>query len=346
MSETKTPATPEKDPMELPENHFAQQEIDAEKQFLENYAQPPIQTTPGITEQEPTPPVEGAEGAEGTEGDPKPDGSSEGDPDEPFKFDDAIAEAEKAELEELNAKLGTDYKDLSELKAAYKKEDENAELQQIETEKTYINYFKSVLDPKKYDDRRIVYEDEKMIAQDAGKDITDPQIIEEINTKIDGLEQNGVLQYAANTIRQTVKTALAQKEAIVQAFDDKQKATRQQTAAQRKESLQNSINEVYKAGEFLGITPTKEDMLDIYKDISADKHIDHLKSNPKDAVQFALFKKYQSVIEKNLGKPDYKAGVKDTLEKIGLSGSEQTSKGANDQGSDEGEKSYFEQFVK
>jgi len=324
---------PEVDPMALPENHFEQQEISAEESFLANYQNQPIDQSPGVTEQ-------------GPEGDLASDDDTDGDDSsEVFKFDDAIAESEKEELDELNAKLGTNYKDLRELKSAYQKEDLDEELQEVNQDRAYVNYFKTVLDPKEYDDRRIVFEDEKMIAQDQGRDITDPSVVEEINAKVETLEMNGVLEYAAKTIRQTVRQALQQKEAKVNAFDEKQSASKQQTEAQRKESIQDSISEIFKAGKFLGVTPTKEDMIDIYKDISNNKHIEHLKSNPKDAVEFALFKRYRSVMEKNLNKPDYKAGVKNTLASIGLTGSEQTGKRANDQGSDEGEKSYFDQFV-
>jgi hypothetical protein len=332
--------TPELDPMALPENHFEEQEISAEDNFQEKYSAP-VFNTPGITEGENADLNEEAEKFD-SEGNLIVADADDG---EPFKFDDAIAESEQKELEELNAKLGSDYKSLKDLKAAYKSEDSNVEVQEIAQDKTYIDYFKSVLDPKQYDDRRIVFEDKKMIAQDAGKDITDPSIIEEINAEVETLEGNGVLSYAAGTLRQTVKEALKQREAKVSAFEQKENDSKKLSDSERKESIQESINEVFKAGDFLGIKPTKEDMIDIYKDISNNKHIEHLKTHPKDAVEFALFKRYKSVMEKNLNKPNYKAGVKNTLEAIGLTGSEQTGKGLNNQDSDEGDKSYFDQFV-
>lgn len=340
MSDELNITPPEVDPMALPENHFEQDEMDAEDNFQAQYNQNPIGQSPGISEQEPPADAPTLD----ADGNPIETPPAEG-TDEPFKFDDALAESEKAELEELNAKLGTDYKDLKDLKAAYKTEDSSAELKEIEEDRTYINYFKSVLDTKQYNDRRIVFEDKRMEEQDKGRDITDQSVLDEIEAEISLLESSGSLPYAAKSIRQTVQQALRQREEKVSAFDAKQEASKQQTEAQKKEAIQESISEVFKSGSFLGITPTKEDMIDIYKDISNNKHIEHLKSNPKDAVQFALFKRYQSVIEKNLGKPSYKAGVKDTLDNIGLSGSNKPATGLNDQGSDEGEKSYFDQFV-
>lgn len=325
------------DPMELEENHFDKDESTAEDNFRDTYATPGMSRTGGVTETPPEDAVDPLLDADGK--------VIEEDDDEPFKFDDAIAQSEKEELEELNNKLDTDYKSLKELKSAYKSADAIDENKSIDEDKTYIKYFESVLDPKQYDDRRIVFEDKKMIAQDAGKDISDPSIIEEINAEVETLEGNGVLNYAAGTIRQTVRTALEQRKEKVLNFETKENASQLQTAAERKESIQESINEIYKGGSFLGITPTKEDMLDIYKDVSSNKHIEHLKSNPKDAVEYALFKRYRSVMEKNLNKPNFNAGVKKTLASIGLTASEQTGKRPNDQDGTAEEKSYFDKFL-
>lgn len=322
------------DPMALAENHFEKQEVDAEEAFLEQY-QTPVAPSQGISEQREE---------EDLNEDPNEDQNE--DPVEPLKFDDAIANSEKEELEELNAKLGTNYTDLKDLKNALKKDDHVEQNNEIEQERVFINYFKEVLNPKIYNDRRVVFEDKKMALQQEGKDITDPEIIEEINADIDGMEENKVLSYAANSIRGTVRQALAQKEAKVNEFDAQKQATQQQTETQRKEGIQDAINDIYSAGNFMGVKPTKEDMIDVYKEVNKNKDLQHVSSNPKEVVEFVLFKKYRNILDKNLNKGSYKDGVKNTLEKIGLSGSQQTVKQSQEtQGNSEEEKSYFEKFI-
>lgn len=323
----------EKDPMELTDNHFEQDAIDSEESFIKELSGG-NSFTEGITQQKE---IEKSFEEKQEDEEIEKDG---------FKFDDAIAQEEKAELDELNKKLGTDYKDLSDLKKAFKKEDSVNLDKEIEQDRNLIDYFRNVLDTRQYNDKRIVLEDKKLTYQQEGKDISDPEILEEIELEIETLESSGALSYAAKSIRDTVRRALEGKEAKVSQHDQSKELTQKEKETARTESIQNSINEIYKAGPFMGITPTKEDMIDIYKEVSKNKHIEHLNSNPKDAIEFALFKRYKPELVKSLGRPSYKDGVKNTLETIGLTGSKQTVRtGQQDQSGNEGDKSYFEKFI-
>ena len=90
-----------------------------------------------------------------------------------------------------------------------------------------------------------------------------------------------------------------------------------------------------------------KEMVEIYKDVSKNKHIEHLKVNPKDAVEFALFKKYGEIIKKNLGKPNYEAGVKNALQELGMSSSQQgTNVTDRNKGSDADDLSFLKRFAK
>lgn len=265
-----------------------------------------------------------------------------------FKFDDALAEEEARELAELNAKLGTNFKDRNELNEALRKEETKDKTSEIQNEKEYINYFKSLLDLNKYPDEVLIREDKKLAAVQNGLNIKDEEVLQQIEDDVQRLVDSGAATYAAQAIRNQLRTELEKKEKIVKDHEDSIELSAKQKQEKFKQDLQEGINEIYKQGKFLGIQPTKEDMLSVYKDISKNKHIEHLKANPKDAVEFALFKKYKDIIVKNLGKPSYEAGVKSALEELGMSSSQQTGTSGKDRASGSGEEelSFLQRFVK
>lgn len=267
---------------------------------------------------------------------------------ESFKFDDALAEEEAKELAELNAKMGTDFKSRNELNEALKQIDKKEDNNEINEEKKYIAYFSDLLNVQKYPDDVLVREDKLIAASNAGKNLKDPDVIESIDYEVQQLTDSGALPYAANSIRDTLKRSLNEKQKYVKDFEESQQLTVKQQQDKFKQDLQEGISEVFKQGTFLGVKPTKQDMLDIYRDISKNKHLEHLKAHPKDAVEFALFKKFQEVIKKNLGKPNYEAGVKNTLQELGMSNSSQTGTNGKDIASDNnaGDLTFLQRFAK
>jgi len=323
-----------KDPMELDEGHFSKDEIAEEENFKnqfkeeENFVEDPGGMLDEGTE-------ESAE--EGTE-----KNAEEG---EKFEFDQSLAAAEKAELEELNDKLGTNFEDLKSLKDALNRQDTKEAANTVNEDQQLVNYFESVLN---YSNRDIVMEDKKMLVQqDPNQDIKNPETLERLEEEVSTLEENGTLEYAARSIKADIRNILDKKKASINAFNDSQKVTREKALGEKKDKIQASINEIFKSKTFLGIQPSREALLEAYTDVSKDKHIDHLRAHPEDAVEYVLFKKYKGEILKKLGKPDFKAGVKSTLDSLGMEGSQQTSKPGTktDEGTQE-ELSYFQQFIK
>jgi len=327
------------DPMQLEEGYFQQDEIADEKafqdQFKENVDIPP----PGFNEQ-----AETTETTEDIKFDNEGNAIETETTEDPFKFDETLAESEKAELLELNEKLGTNFEDLESLKNSIKKQDVAEESTTIEKDRDLISYLDDLI---QYDDRKLVEEDLKISLQKEGKNIHDEEVADQIEAELEKLEDSGSLKFAARTVREGVNSLRSKKIADVEAFDNKQKETKEQSIAKLKTETQGAINEIFKSGNFMGIKPKKEDLLEAYASVTKNKHIDHLRANPSDAIEYALFKKYKGEILKKLGKPDYKTGVKNTLEQLGMEGSQQTSnQGSETQESNEGKQSYFEQFIK
>lgn len=322
--------------MELPENFFAQEQISDEETFKSQF-EPPVPFNQGVA---PTDPPPNPTGTEGVEDDDDPDLTD-------FKFDDAIKEEEAAELLELNKKLGTNFEDLNVLKQSLKSSDNGIVNKEIEDDKRYIAYYNDILNPEKYSAKDLVREDKILDAIRSQKNIKDPEVMAEIDDEIDTLEANGMLSYAEKAIRKAYEAELKERTGRVSNHEQSSKLTEKQKEEERKQNIQESINSIFKQGKFLGVQPTKEDMIDIYKDISKNKHIEHLKANPKDAVEFALYKKYREVILKNLEKPNFNAGVRTTLNELGMSSSE-TGKSGQDKSTNSAaeELSYLQQFAK
>lgn len=319
----------DKDPMELPDDFFVKDEQAAHDEFMSKFQAPVYSAQPSF--EDPAEPK-----------DPKEEEDPEGaTPEEIFKFDDSLAEAEKAELAELNAKFDTNYTDLKELKNKIKSVDNVEDSKVIESERQLVNYFNKVLE---YDDERILFENEKMEHTQNGG-VLDKEALDAIKEKIEDLKANNYLKYAALAVRNDVKVALEAKNAIVNKYDNDRKTTTEQTEKQHKEAVQESISTIFKAGKFLGVQPTKQDMVEIYQDIIKNKHIDHLKSNPTDAVEFALFRKYRETIMKNSKKPGFNDGVKSSLEEIGMKSPDKPIEPAKNIDNSEDEKSYFARFA-
>jgi len=264
-----------------------------------------------------------------------------------IKTVNAIAQEEAEELAELNMKLGSDFKTLNELKSSLKTADTKDEQTSIDREKRYITYFKDLLNESKYNDLQLVTEDKRIAAINNNEDPNDPFVKERIEEEVETLSNSGMMQYAAKAIKDSLRNSLKEKETVVNAYENGKQLSEKEKADAFKQNLQEGLNDIYKQGKFLGVQPTKEDMINIYKDISKNKHIEHLKANPKDAVEFALFKKYREVIMKNLEKPNFNAGVQSALNELGMSSSEPGKSGGDtSKNSDDGELSFLQRFAK
>jgi len=319
--------------MQLDEGHFQTEEDAANKEFLDTFKSTDAPFTEGVAP------------ATSTDGEPTPD-SDDGNV-EDFKYDDALAQEDQQELDELNAKLGSDFKTLNELKATYKSTDDKGQEATIGKEKRYIGYFKDLLDENKYSQEQLIRENKRVSAINNDQDPNSQEVEDRIDEEIAVLRDNGTLEYAAQAIRTELRISLKEKEEVVNSFESGQQLTAKEKADAFKQDLQEGLNDIFKQGKFLGVKPTKDDMIGIYKDISKNKHIEHLKANPKDAVEFALFKKYRDVIMKNLSKPNFNAGVQNTLNELGMSSSESGKSGGDtSNNSDSDELSFLQRFAK
>lgn len=340
--DVKTPAEIERqkmidDPTYLPEGFFDQEDISQEAEFAKKYNIPNLGQHTKIDPDD----VTETRTPEEIKVDAEKAALEEA---KPFQFDESLEASEKEELTELNARLGSNYESLADLKAALNKTDSSDQLKGITEDKRYIEYYKDVL---KYPSEKLVRDDAILKAQQKGEKTDTVEFKDSLDLQIEKMTDGAFLEYAADSLRNTIKAELLKLEGNITTFNTSQKETTEQANASRKEKLQEGINSFYKLETFMGVKVKKEELLGIYSDISKNKHINHLKANPIDAVKFAFFLKHEKVISELMNKPGYQAGVQKALNEMGMQTSETSTKTiSNDKGGTEEELSSMERFIK
>lgn len=296
---------------ELPEDFFSKDERTDEEQFMSRFESPvPFDQQVSFSESQKKEYADPDKDVEGTD-----------DNLEDFKFDASLAEEEQKELDEFNAKFNTNFAKYDDLKQALKSQDRKEERPQVEQDVMYVNYVADLLNPSLTSERKLLESYEILEAIDEGVDIASASFKERLQDELDAHESNETLGAFAKMARRALAKKIEEKKIIINSFEQKKQLSEQEKTDLYNNKLQQSINDIYKNGKFLAIQPTKDDLLDIYKSVRKQEHIEHMKNNPADAVEFALFKKYKGVISKILERPGYNDGIKKALEEIGMSSS-------------------------
>lgn len=226
--------------------------------------------------------------------------------------DDDSTDFDEKEIEILNKKLGTDFKSAEELKKSLGAKDLESEQQKEEAE------YKKLTNNVALYDKYIALDNESLIreqllseASNAKKDITDPDVIEEIEEKIQGLIDLKILDSTANTLRSNLENQKEKTEISIQKIDEKRTLSEQEVKRKNTEDLQNAFTDIYAGGKFLGMDVTKEDIQDAYESVRTNKFFDSVNGNQEMIAKFALFVKYEKQISKLSNKPTHSDKVKD-----------------------------------
>lgn len=221
------------------------------------------------------------------------------------------------DLKALNEKLGTDFTDLTDLKKALKKEDAE---ESIETEKTeyrkhteFAERLNNWIASKDEDLVRAQYTAEYANKQ---KNTSDPDIIAEIEDKIEGLIALGELESKANAIRTNLTSSLNKANADAAAIKNKWEQNDANIAKSNREALQNSLAEIVKSKNFYGVVVPQSVAVEVYKKVKSGDFAKEINSSQKDIAEFALFKHYRDQIIKNASGPTHSDGVKRVIDEI------------------------------
>lgn len=215
------------------------------------------------------------------------------------------------ELEVLNKKLGTDFKSVEDLKKSFNAKDQETEQQKEDAE------YKRLSNNVVLFDRYIAMDNESLIreqflseASNAKKDITDPDVVEEIEEKIQGLKDLNTLDSMANTLRGNLQNQKEKTEGSIKQIDDKRTLTKQEVARKNTDDLQNAFTDIFAKGKFLGMDVTKQDIQDAYESVRTNKFFESVNGNQEMIAKFAMFVKYEKEISKLSNKPTHSDKVK------------------------------------
>lgn len=231
--------------------------------------------------------------------------------DEENEDEDDDSEFNEKELEAFNKKLGTDFKSVDDLKKSFVAKETETEQQKEAAE------YKTLSNRVELFDRYIGMDNESLIreqllseASNSKKDIEDPDVLEEIEEKIEGLKDLKTLDSMADTLRSNLKNQKEKTEGAIQKIDDKRTLSENQIAKKNTEDLQNAFSDIFSQKEFLGITVTKKDIQDAYESVRTNKFFDSVNGNQEMIAQFAMFVKYRDQLSKLSNKPTHSDKLK------------------------------------
>ena len=239
----------------------------------------------------------------------------------PFEDKNPKEEEIDVDLIALNKKFGTDFKTEEDLKNHLKKTDEEEKVDEeklsYEKEKNVVPLYESWL---AWDDEKLVKETLFSQAAQENRDITDPEVIEEIDAQIESLKDSNLLKNQAGAIRLNVANALQKSEAIIRKYENAQALSIEEEKKANNEKLQNALVSLTKDG-FLGFQVDKKELVEVYKQIKSKEWFDKINSSQEGIARLALIDRYFDKIVEKLGKPTQSDGIAKTMEELGLTGS-------------------------
>lgn len=223
-------------------------------------------------------------------------------------------EFSQKELDVLNKKLGTDYKSVDELKKEFGKSEKEAETEKEENEYKVLSNRVSLYE--KYigmDDERLIREQLLSTASQEKKDITDADVLEEIEEKIQGLVDLNQLKAMAETLRTNLQFSKEKDETLIGKIEDKRSQAEREISAKNTDDLQNAFTDIFTAGKFLGVDVTKEAIHRAYESVRTNKFFDSINNNQEMIAKFAMFVEHEKEISKSSNRPTHSDKTKDAF---------------------------------
>jgi hypothetical protein len=226
-------------------------------------------------------------------------------------------EFNEKEIEILNKKLGTDFKNAEEVKNLLKSTEKESD-----SEKEAIEY-KVLTNKIGLYDRYIGMDNENLVrnqllSQATGdkKDIEDQNVLDEIEEQIQGLHDLNQLDTFAETLRSNLQTQKDKTQVSIDKIEDKRIETENAIARKNIDNLQNALSDMYIQKEFLGITITKDDVKEVYEDVRTNKFFDRINNNQEMIVKLAMFLKKEEELQKLGNRPTHSDNTKTAFEAL------------------------------
>lgn len=226
---------------------------------------------------------------------------------------------DELDIEQLNKKLGTDFKSIEDIKNTLKSEDQKDELSEenksYNVAKSNVESLSAILE---YDDETLAKEYFFSMAAKEGKNISSEEVKEEIEDRINTLKDSNTLKDFASNVRMNIKGSYEKNKSVVDAIDNKRIERENNSIKERNENLQNAFSEIFKAKEFLGITVNKEDITEAYKSIKNNEFFNKVNNNPQLVAKLAMFVLREEEIQKRAAAPTYSDATERFAKELGI----------------------------
>ena len=220
-------------------------------------------------------------------------------------------EFNEKELEVLNKKLGTDFKSVEDLKKSFNKQDKEDE------DEKENNEYKLLTNRVGLFERYIGMDNEELIrnqmlseASNEKKDITDQDVLDEIEERIEGLKDLKQLDSMAETLRANLVNQKEKTQLSIDKIDNKRTEKKNEEARRNTDNLQNALTNIFSKKEFMGVTVTKEIIQDAYQDIRTNKFFERVNNDQEMIAKLAIFLKLETEISKVANRPTHSENTK------------------------------------
>lgn len=259
-------------------------------------------------------------------------------------FEKALTSEEQKDIDDLNKRFGTDYKDMKSFEEKFKKEEgKDEEATKMETTQKIVGYLENLL---KADDKEILYQDLRIAAHNKGLDVTDPDLDAGFKAEVDEAEANGTLKYVSRALRTEANAKLEKNVSELTRYNESKVQTAEQKASEAAENLKQATTKIYQKGKFYGLEVSQDQHMNAYRDASNKTLIKEMEANPELLVEMTLLWANREGIAKISDSPSYSAGVKATFDAIKGQKSKHTAKVVTDKAPGSDLPTYIADWIK
>lgn len=258
---------------------------------------------------------------DGNDSDNQDDDQDEGKGDDSLSFDDDNKDdkdEKDIELEALNKKLGTNFESVEELKNALKKEEQQSQEQIEEKELNKATLvIKSLNEFKKLDDEALVKEYFKAEFNGKGMNVSDEDVINQIEDKIDSLKDSGTLDLFAKNIRSNIDSNIEKNQEVVDKIEGDREKRKNEKLSKNIEKLQSAFASMAK-NSFLGVELSNDDIKKAYHSVRSGEFFEKVNNDPGLVAKLAMIVQNYELIEKRATAPTHSDAVKKFADELGM----------------------------
>lgn len=242
-----------------------------------------------------------------------------------INFEEEVKNDDEIDIEKFNKQFNTNFKKQEDLKdfinSKEKEKETNEEDKKLEEADNTISFIEPFLKTNAQgdylvNDETLMRKQFEAIALQKGKDLNNSDVIDQIETELADLINSGVLKYEARELRRTLdsnlKEAKQSKSTIVETRQNREK----EEIKSFNESVQKEFLAFHANENFYGVKPSKEKILEAYRNVASGKFLKELGNNRKLIAELALIDVFKEEIFKKSTGLTYNDGMKAIIDEF------------------------------